>query len=882
MELRMKSAPVEMNVRRSTRLRKNKSTFLEDTEEDREEFQNNVMMDDDDHSPALSEDEATTKRCGDSHLDVTGVKNWMLNRLDREEDSERKEEEEEDSRKNKQHASRIPAFHKTLAKKRPTTTTSSSSSQSSDPPAPSITRKESSSQASSTSSSGEMSRSKLPGIRETGLPLPTVRLHKLNPQTLSHAVSSPEQSPSSLDVTPPDGHDQEQLHPMTATPRPALRADAGDYGDPGKPLQTTEELATPSQYKIETFLTTTETVQKGTEEEFEAEVRMDSGDISGHAEKESLEIVESEKEETDLNQPDDDDVETGYEETPCEAEATEIEFLLEEDGDGLDSPLREEKELEEPSVETERFSESEAVSKNRDKSANEEMVSGKWSKNPDDTTDADTSVPSPRAVPQRTTRSSQSNKTSWCWSFALFCLFPSTLLVIGGLGQHVWHYGMPLSVSQLMGQLELHWLEGLWVQHEPCNSDCRVSLVESVPEGLFYPPDSSSLPSISETWTNLLTRANSSVDIAAFYFTLRDTDLGLTEPSAVQGKQVFKQLMELEAKGVKLQIAVNGPQTDTRDTADLSRTGAEVREVDLQSVTGGIIHTKLWVVDQKHLYLGSANMDWRSLTQVKEVGVSMEDCSCLAQDASRIFGVYWNIGAQKNGSLPPFWPARYSALSSSEHPLNLKLNGVPARVYLSSAPPQISAYGRSDDLSTILSVIADAQKYVYISVMDYLPMSQFTEPLRFWPAIDSAIRAAACTSGVEVNLLVSCWSHSPGSMFVFLQSLTVLNRPPLGCNINVKVFEVPSTAEQKKIPFSRVNHAKYMVTDRVVYIGTSNWSENYFTHTAGVGLVVNQTGSVVGDGQRSLQTQLQEVFLKDWTSQYAQTLSNDDAKHCGR
>lgn len=45
--------------------------------------------------------------------------------------------------------------------------------------------------------------------------------------------------------------------------------------------------------------------------------------------------------------------------------------------------------------------------------------------------------------------------------------------------------------------------------------------------------------------------------------------------------------------------------------------GAEVREVDLKAVTGGIVHTKLWVVDQKHLYLGSANMDWRSLSQVK-------------------------------------------------------------------------------------------------------------------------------------------------------------------------------------------------------------------------------------------------------------------------
>lgn len=29
-----------------------------------------------------------------------------------------------------------------------------------------------------------------------------------------------------------------------------------------------------------------------------------------------------------------------------------------------------------------------------------------------------------------------------------------------------------------------------------------------------------------------------------------------------------------------------------------------------------MLHTKLWVIDKKHAYLGSANMDWRSLTQV--------------------------------------------------------------------------------------------------------------------------------------------------------------------------------------------------------------------------------------------------------------------------
>ena len=30
----------------------------------------------------------------------------------------------------------------------------------------------------------------------------------------------------------------------------------------------------------------------------------------------------------------------------------------------------------------------------------------------------------------------------------------------------------------------------------------------------------------------------------------------------------------------------------------------------------GVLHTKLWIIDGTHVYVGSANMDWRSLTQV--------------------------------------------------------------------------------------------------------------------------------------------------------------------------------------------------------------------------------------------------------------------------
>ncbi|KAJ8394067.1 hypothetical protein AAFF_G00054110 [Aldrovandia affinis] len=438
-------------------------------------------------------------------------------------------------------------------------------------------------------------------------------------------------------------------------------------------------------------------------------------------------------------------------------------------------------------------------------------------------------------------------------------------------------------------QLELGWLQGLWGAQEPCSSDCSFALVESLPEGLRFRDGSPILPSISNAWVQLLSQANSTVRIAAFYFTLRASDR-----SALQGEQVFDQLMKLQTRGVKLQIAVNGPQSDPQDTIELNATvpfaltcapfssfRCRVREVNLQSVTGGIVHTKLWVVDDKHVYLGSANMDWRSLTQVKEVGVSVGNCSCLARDVARVFEVYWYMGSPEGGFLRPYWPARYSALSSSAHPRRLNLNGVPAHVYLSSAPPQLSGHGRTGDLSAILSVISDAQQFIFISVMDYLPFSRFTKTPRFWPAIDSALRAAACARGVEVNLLVSCWQHSPGSMFIFLESLLALNRHPLSCKIQVKVFEVSSTAEQEKIPFARVNHAKYMVTDRVAYIGTSNWSENYFTQTAGVGLVVNQTGFEVAKGKKTVQSQLQEVFQRDWESEHVKMLSPEHVNRCG-
>ena len=78
--------------------------------------------------------------------------------------------------------------------------------------------------------------------------------------------------------------------------------------------------------------------------------------------------------------------------------------------------------------------------------------------------------------------------------------------------------------------------------------------------------------------------------------------------------------MNISTRKVKTRIVQNPPDSEypDLDSLALAKMGAVlVQNLNVSALVGsGILHTKLWVVDQKHFYVGSANMDWRSLTQV--------------------------------------------------------------------------------------------------------------------------------------------------------------------------------------------------------------------------------------------------------------------------
>lgn len=145
-------------------------------------------------------------------------------------------------------------------------------------------------------------------------------------------------------------------------------------------------------------------------------------------------------------------------------------------------------------------------------------------------------------------------------------------------------------------------------------------MVESIPEGLVYPDGSPSFISTYEAWNQLIKISSGSIDIGSFYWTLRGADF-YNHSSAWQGESIFKNLLTAGTKrAIKIRIAQSAPSSvsPNLDTEILiKRKAADVRSLDFpRLVGGGVLHTKLWIVDNQHMYVGSANMDWRSLTQV--------------------------------------------------------------------------------------------------------------------------------------------------------------------------------------------------------------------------------------------------------------------------
>uniref|UniRef100_A0A3B3ZIM5 PLD phosphodiesterase domain-containing protein n=1 Tax=Periophthalmus magnuspinnatus TaxID=409849 RepID=A0A3B3ZIM5_9GOBI len=388
------------------------------------------------------------------------------------------------------------------------------------------------------------------------------------------------------------------------------------------------------------------------------------------------------------------------------------------------------------------------------------------------------------------------------------------------------------------------------ITEENCESSCRAVLVENIPDDVPFGDNSTSHLPLSQGLYSLLDQALRVVEIVSPLWLLNSSDYESSFQPAAR------------------QVTNRTKAPDRYVVAELISLGtkyAEVHYLNMTALTKGHLHSSFWVVDNKHFYIGSASMDWRSLATRKELGIVVYNCSCLALDLHKVFSLYW--GLQYKDFIPTFWSKRLFALFNGDQPLELTLNSTKAQAYVSASPDAFSPKDRSSDLEAISKVIQDAQRFIYISIMDYLPLFGMNSN-RYWSRIDGFIREALLLRKIRVRLLISCWEKTHPLTFNFIWSLRSLCMEQANCSLEAKFFR-PRVLRDGNV--QGINHNRFMVTDRAIYLGNLDWVGNEFSHNAGAGLVISQP-DVDDDRNSTVVDQLRMAFERDWFSGHTHSL----------
>lgn len=403
-------------------------------------------------------------------------------------------------------------------------------------------------------------------------------------------------------------------------------------------------------------------------------------------------------------------------------------------------------------------------------------------------------------------------------------------------------------------------------------ANCTYNIVESIPTQVDLTMPNGTVAT-HEAFLELIKNANKSILIACYYMTF--TNNAPREAGGNFGNDVFNAIIDAKQRNpnILIQIVQNKPTESMpgEDTEYLSKNNiAEVISVDWgKAFPNGILHSKLIITDSENFYVGSANMDWRSLTQVKELGIYVRNCKCAAKDMEKIFYNYYYLGKQLESSMEKFagWPSDHHTRVNEKNRFAFEFNKDEqpenGTMFISSAPPMINAPERSNDLDVLLNAIKNATKFVYISVMDYLPLSVYSDQKYYWGEIENALRNASLRN-VVVNMLVSKWNYTGDHVYPGLSSLEAFGKFcqfAKWCtgSINVRMMKIPDTVGYGPFDYTRVNHAKYVVTEELVYISTSNWSRDYFYTTGGISLISTHP---------IMRETVEQIFLRDWDSKY--------------
>nr|HRD18469.1 phospholipase D-like domain-containing protein [Candidatus Neomarinimicrobiota bacterium] len=346
--------------------------------------------------------------------------------------------------------------------------------------------------------------------------------------------------------------------------------------------------------------------------------------------------------------------------------------------------------------------------------------------------------------------------------------------------------------------------------------------------------DNPEIRNTSEVWAEMIGAADETIDLEQYYISN-----AVDEPL----EPIIKLIEQAARRGVKARIIVDArmaktyPETINRLTKTKNIT---IRQSQTFNRNDGVQHAKYFIIDGKEVFIGSQNFDWRALEHIHEVGLRIRHPE-YARLMTELFEMDWDYAVLNK------MPGR-----KLTEPHNFKVAIAPGdtvKFTASGSPARNLPDGMTSDEKVILELIRCAKKEINIQLLYYSPLDKKTQ---YWSKLDNALREAA-VRGVVVNLLVSDWNISADEL-PYLQSLDILP------NINLKISSIPEYSAGY-IPFARVEHCKYMITDEsLCWIGTSNWSRNYFYDSRNLGLKIENA---------TFAKTLRNIFLKSWDSPYA-------------
>lgn len=344
-----------------------------------------------------------------------------------------------------------------------------------------------------------------------------------------------------------------------------------------------------------------------------------------------------------------------------------------------------------------------------------------------------------------------------------------------------------------------------------------IEIVESTPAGEGL--DRAEIRNTRDVWLEIVGGARRTLDLGFFY---------VEAPEGTASADVVEAVRAAARRGVRVRVIADTtfargsrPFLDSLE----AEANVEVRWWEgRRLVGGGIMHAKYVVADAggsaPAAYVGSANLDWRSLTEIAEVGVAVRDAEVVGR-LEAVFEDDWAAcaapGRAREGRPAP------------PPPVELPFDGETVGVRVVVSPEGVVPDGAEAEIERLVEMITSAETSIRLAVMKYAPVDPYTR--RYDGRLDDAIRAAA-GRGVEVRLLVADWAFDRPGLH-YLRSLAAVP------GIEVRAISFPDSPGHY-VPYSRVLHAKFLVVDGArSWVGSSNWEPGYFTECRNVGLVMD-------------------------------------------